>query len=165
VKFIRPPQFPNDNGDDPMTITIKNHLEKRLNFYEDKSTRDTMAEILNEFEVFLGGFLELYESISEFDRAWRLTVFRGVVAYRPRDHQDINKILERWITIGSAIEKPLYLFESTGVAGADSFRKCLTEARRTLQNNEAPRISAAVGLRRIKVDAAGSRMIREMLRS
>jgi len=152
-----------------MTPTIKNHLEKRLSHYEGESHSYKIAEVLNQFEVFLGGLLELYESIKEFDRGWRLSVFRGIVEFSGDDHRDIRNLYQRWVNICQAVEKPLRFFEDEGfaggVAGTEEFRAALNEAQKTLAANESPRLSAAVGLRRIKLDAEGSRMIREMLKS
>lgn len=106
-----------------------------------------------EFEDFLEYGIEIFESISSLDEAWRLRVFKRQVSYDADLESRIHDCYRKWLEPCADVEQVLQWFESRfgELRRAEEFRARRREAQGILANDSE--FFAGDALARLRDDA------------
>ncbi len=147
---------------------IDEHTEKCRETHQEKWLVEyEVAQACLDFEECLGGFLEIFRMISDFNQSWRQNVFTGRKSPCAEAEAGIKALFEKWLGAESVFRDVLTFFEgqnySEGVRGVGKYRQYLKAARITLAEWKSPELSPAIGHHRVALNAEQSNKFRALL--
>jgi predicted anti-sigma-YlaC factor YlaD len=124
---------------------------RQLEAYEESWKQDHKeAMACRDWEDAIAVGINIFHMLQEREQVWRDQVFRGALPYSEEDNLDHQARFASWLdTTRQVVAEILAGLEKRfgTVGGAAELRACADRAETILRKWEAPRLSAAVGLR------------------
>jgi len=142
-------------------------VEKHPNGLKTEPLKQKVIDLCKDLHARITEQVQEWGALLEQNENWREEVFRGVRSYDAGTDCEIRKRLEEWLSwereAGDLIGVLVSQRCEPGMRIAADYLRCVDEARKTLNEWEAPEVSNNPVLRENTLSMEQSRKLREVL--